>query len=163
MTQLELADAAHVDLKTIYNLESGTRWPIARTRAAISAALRWETDALGVIAAGAEPVEVPPGRAVAPELPPDRILPALAVTDEDALAPYKQQVAAELAKAAEEYGLGFTGAQAFGAGTLAALWWDADPNPLTPDEVARLIAVTRKLSAERGGGQDRRTGLAPPG
>lgn len=54
-TQQELADAAHVDLKTIYNLESGSRWPIARTRAAISAALNWEGDALARIANGGEP------------------------------------------------------------------------------------------------------------
>ena len=50
MTQQELADRAGVDLKTVYNLESGTRWPIAKTRAAVSAALQWEGDALTAIA-----------------------------------------------------------------------------------------------------------------
>ena len=50
MTQQELADHAGVDLKTVYNLESGTRWPIAKTRAAVSAALQWEGDALTAIA-----------------------------------------------------------------------------------------------------------------
>ena len=52
MTQQDLADKAGVDLKTIYNLESGTRWPIARTRVAVSAALKWEGDALAAIRAG---------------------------------------------------------------------------------------------------------------
>ena len=41
MTQQELADAAGVDSKTIYNLEAGGRWPIARTRALIEKALAW--------------------------------------------------------------------------------------------------------------------------
>jgi transcriptional regulator with XRE-family HTH domain len=62
MTQQELADRAGVDLKTIYNLESGTRWPIAKTRAAVSAALRWEGDALTAIADGnpaSEPTAAP--------------------------------------------------------------------------------------------------------
>jgi transcriptional regulator with XRE-family HTH domain len=52
MTQQGLADAAGVDLKTVYNLESGGRWPIARTRVAIAAALGWEGDALAAIAGG---------------------------------------------------------------------------------------------------------------
>ncbi len=60
MTRQELADAAGVDLKTVYNLESGTRWPIARTRVAISRALRWEGDALAGMADGS----VPPDPAV---------------------------------------------------------------------------------------------------
>ena len=62
MTQQELADAAGVDIKTVYNLESGTRWPIARTRAAISAALGWQADALD---SGAVVTTAPP----APGLP----------------------------------------------------------------------------------------------
>ena len=41
MTQQELADAAGVDSKTIYNLESRGRWPIARTRALVEKALGW--------------------------------------------------------------------------------------------------------------------------
>ena len=56
MTQHDLADAAGVDLKTVYNLESGTRCPIARTRAAIAAALGWEPDALNGIEVGVSPV-----------------------------------------------------------------------------------------------------------
>ncbi len=55
MTQQDLADAAGIDLKTVYNLESGTRWPIARTRAAVAAALEWGADALDVLAAGGAP------------------------------------------------------------------------------------------------------------
>jgi len=55
MTQHDLADAAGVDLKTVYNLESGTRWPIARTRVAISAALRWSGDALAEMARPGRP------------------------------------------------------------------------------------------------------------
>ena len=71
MTQQGLADTAHVDLKTVYNLESGTRWPIARTRVAIAAALRWETDALGVIASGDAPAEAADTLAVVPEREPE--------------------------------------------------------------------------------------------
>jgi transcriptional regulator with XRE-family HTH domain len=41
LTQQELAGAAGVDSKTIYNLESRGRWPIARTRASIEKALDW--------------------------------------------------------------------------------------------------------------------------
>ena len=52
LTQQDLADAAGVDLKTVYNLESGTRWPIARTRSAIAAALGWGPGVLPAIAAG---------------------------------------------------------------------------------------------------------------
>src|SRR6185437_10027978 len=54
MTQQDLADAAGVDLKTVYNLESGSRWPIARTRVAISRALGWGGDGLARLVAAAE-------------------------------------------------------------------------------------------------------------
>lgn len=59
MTQHELAGEAGVDLKTVYNLESGTRWPIARTRVAVSAALKWPGDALAALLAGRDPVGEP--------------------------------------------------------------------------------------------------------
>lgn len=55
MTQQDLADAAGVDLKTVYNLESGIRWPIAKTRTAVSAAIGWDGDALAVILDGGTP------------------------------------------------------------------------------------------------------------
>jgi len=55
MTQQDLADEAGVDIKTVYNLESGGHWPIAKNRAALSVALHWEADALNVIAAGGDP------------------------------------------------------------------------------------------------------------
>lgn len=41
MTQQELADLAGIDAKTIGNLETRDRWPIARTRARIEEALGW--------------------------------------------------------------------------------------------------------------------------
>lgn len=41
MTQQQLADTAGVDVKTIGSLERRGRWPIARSRARIEAALRW--------------------------------------------------------------------------------------------------------------------------
>jgi transcriptional regulator with XRE-family HTH domain len=96
MTQQDLADAARVDLKTVYNLESGARWPIARTRAAIAAALGWGPDALGVLAAGGDPV--PLAGAGAPRAVPVR--PAQheddfggrSEEDREALRPYVQEI-----------------------------------------------------------------------
>lgn len=67
MTQQDLADAAGVDIKTVYNLESGTRWPIARTRAAIASALGWDADALARIAEDGTP---PAPRSDRPFTPP---------------------------------------------------------------------------------------------
>src|ERR1700734_1228672 len=57
MTQQELADAAGVDSKTIYNLESRGRWPIARTRALVEKALGWPVGEMQRIAEndGGEP------------------------------------------------------------------------------------------------------------
>jgi transcriptional regulator with XRE-family HTH domain len=68
LTQQELADDAGVDIKTVYNLESGQRWPISKNRAAIAVALRWEPDALTVIAGGSEP-ETRPSAVPAPPPP----------------------------------------------------------------------------------------------
>ncbi|WP_158088735.1 helix-turn-helix domain-containing protein [Thermoactinospora rubra] len=52
LTQQQLAARAGVDVKTIYNLESGERWPQAATRGKIEKALGWVGGALEDIAAG---------------------------------------------------------------------------------------------------------------
>ncbi|WP_067827083.1 helix-turn-helix domain-containing protein [Actinomadura kijaniata] len=55
LTQERLAEQAGVTVKTIYNLESAGRWPQARTRAAVEAALRWRPGDLARIGEGGEP------------------------------------------------------------------------------------------------------------
>ncbi|MBW8482232.1 helix-turn-helix domain-containing protein [Actinomadura parmotrematis] len=55
LTQERLAERAGVTVKTVYNLEGGGRWPQARTRSALEAALDWEPGDLGRIAEGGEP------------------------------------------------------------------------------------------------------------
>lgn len=50
MTQQELADAAEIDIKTIGNLESRGRWPIAKNRARIEKALGWPQGELARLA-----------------------------------------------------------------------------------------------------------------
>lgn len=55
LSQEELAAQARVDTKTIYNLESGERWPQAQTRSRIEAALGWLDGDLVHIAEGGEP------------------------------------------------------------------------------------------------------------
>lgn len=60
MTQQQLADKAGVDAKTIGNLESRGKWPIARTRARIEQALGWPPGELARIAAGSQPKIVSP-------------------------------------------------------------------------------------------------------
>lgn len=118
MTQQELADAAHVDLKTIYNLESGTRWPIARTRAAISAALGWEGDALAQIAdgqregrTGAAPLAVVPDDEDTP--PPFTVSPAM----QEAMGPYEAAIFRALVYAQQHHpGQALTGDLVFARG-----------------------------------------------
>jgi transcriptional regulator with XRE-family HTH domain len=89
MTQQQLADTAGVDLKTVYNLESGSRWPIAKNRAAIAAALGWVASALTELAASSLPVS--------PTTPRRRVLPELEIgPDEEAeVARYRLVVDAE--------------------------------------------------------------------
>ncbi|MBA9004556.1 helix-turn-helix domain-containing protein [Thermomonospora cellulosilytica] len=60
LTQEQLAERAGVTVKTVYNLESGGRWPQARTRGAIEGALRWRPGDLVRIAEGQEPTPVEP-------------------------------------------------------------------------------------------------------
>lgn len=64
MSQQRLAERAGVDAKTIYNLESGDRWPQPKTRDRIEAALGWYSGDLQRIAEGGEPIdyERPPTR-----------------------------------------------------------------------------------------------------
>lgn len=54
LTQRTLATKAGVDIKTIYNLESGERWPQAGTRAKIEKALGWVAGTLEALAEGAD-------------------------------------------------------------------------------------------------------------
>lgn len=55
MDRQELAGAAEIDPKTLYNLEIKGRWPIAVTRARIERALRWPPGEMERIAAENEP------------------------------------------------------------------------------------------------------------
>lgn len=55
LTQQQLAILAEVDIKTIYNLESGERWPQARNRVKIEAALGLPAGTLDALAAGRNP------------------------------------------------------------------------------------------------------------
>jgi transcriptional regulator with XRE-family HTH domain len=58
LTREELAEKAGVNAKTIYRLEREGRWPIARTRSRIEAALGWTNGDLQRIAEGLEPTVV---------------------------------------------------------------------------------------------------------
>jgi transcriptional regulator with XRE-family HTH domain len=60
LTQQQLAERARVDTKTIYNLESGTRWPQPKTRDRIERALGLYSGDLQRIAEGGEPVDYEP-------------------------------------------------------------------------------------------------------
>ncbi|WP_067482590.1 helix-turn-helix domain-containing protein [Actinomadura hibisca] len=60
LTQERLAERAGVTVKTIYNLETGERWPQARTRAAVEAALQWRAGDLVRVGEGREPAGAAP-------------------------------------------------------------------------------------------------------
>jgi transcriptional regulator with XRE-family HTH domain len=149
MTQQDLADAAGVDLKTIYNLESGQRWPIAKNRVKIAAALKWAPESLAAIrdgsaAAGADAAPAPsPG-----------FIPVLDADDE-AIAPYEQQVRAEILQAMDKYGLDATGVQVFPGSSVEQATWDT-PQLRSREEKVRLIAKLRMIID--GAGQNRETG-----
>jgi transcriptional regulator with XRE-family HTH domain len=156
MTQQDLADAANVDLKTVYNLESGTRWPIAKNRVAISAALRWEDDALAAILAGEAPA-VPAD----PAPPRPRHIPVLDDADPEEIGPFERAVWAEVLRATEEHGPNPPGALVFPASLQEQQIWDS-PFPLTTrEEKIRLIALLRLMADQQlhGQGENAGTGL----
>lgn len=64
LTQAALAEAVGIDVKTLYNLESGTRWPQTRTRSAIERGLGWQAGDLERISKNGEPN--PPLRQASP-------------------------------------------------------------------------------------------------
>lgn len=72
MTQLELAETAGVDSKTIGNLERRGRWPIAKNRARIEKALHWPVGEMERIASDdgtPEEPEDPVMRAIREQFP----------------------------------------------------------------------------------------------
>jgi transcriptional regulator with XRE-family HTH domain len=149
MTQQDLADAAGIDLKTVYNIESGTRWPIAKTRVAVAEALRWPPDALSVLAEGS----VPPGSG------PTGIRVIDEAADEKELQPFIWQIEREVERAEIGHENGFepSGEEIFGAGHEADAWnspvWDRDTT-------IRMLATFRLFAFQnRGGQQGSRTGL----
>ncbi|WP_131736450.1 helix-turn-helix transcriptional regulator [Actinomadura roseirufa] len=76
LTQEQLAERASVDRKTIYNLESGERWPQAGTRSRVERALGWYPGDLVRLSEGQEPIEYeppPPGRELLADLVRDRM------------------------------------------------------------------------------------------
>jgi DNA-binding XRE family transcriptional regulator len=150
MTQEELATAAHLDLKTIYNLESGKRWPIARNRVKIAAALKWPPEALAEIRSGT----LPAGNGAAAPAGNGRYAPVLQA-DEDAIAPFEQQVRAEILTAMDQHGLDARGGQVFPGSTAEAAIWDS-PELKTREEKVRFIAKLRMVIGSAG--QSRQTG-----
>jgi len=59
LTQLQLAERAHVDPTTISTFFNGHHWPQARTRAKLETALEWPVGTLGDIAGGSKPPGAP--------------------------------------------------------------------------------------------------------
>lgn len=55
LTQIAFAKASGIDVKTVYNLESASRWPQARNRTAIESGLGWQAGDLQHVAEGGEP------------------------------------------------------------------------------------------------------------
>ena len=133
MTQQDLAAEAGVDLKTVYNLEAGARWPIAKNRFAIAVALKWAPDALAAIRDGGSPAP-PQSFAPAPEAGPDEI-----GADE-------RQVWAEVADALGRHGPGAAGAQVFPASATEAGIWDTRKLRNRQEKV-QFIAQLRSIAS----------------
>src|SRR5258708_137927 len=78
-----------------------------------------------------------------PATPSPSFIPALDADDE-AIAPYEQQVRAEILQAMDRYGLDATGAQVFPDSTVEQATWDT-PQLRTREEKVRLIAKLRMI------------------
>jgi transcriptional regulator with XRE-family HTH domain len=151
MTQQELADAAGVDLKTVYNLESGGRRPIARVRAAISGVLGWSDGALAAVPARDDGPPDPDVFQDCYEIGIDPFNP------DD---PWMRSVRQDIADAIMRYGAGATGVQIFGGryGRVEVTIWD-DPTSNRRTKEA-FIAWTRADRQLREAGRTGRQGTA---
>jgi transcriptional regulator with XRE-family HTH domain len=190
LTQQDLADAAGIDLKTVYNLESGTRWPIARTRGAIAAALGWgpdafsETEFRGGVSVSLPTAIVPPRR------PPDDdphglhrrgdLFPGMSGQMQAEVEPLFREIEARVLRAASEEARRRTeaegrpvwiqdvidevppGALVFPGGDARALTWDRlAARGYTTWQLAQGIAVVMVLDpARHSDSGDAATGLA---
>lgn len=83
MDRAELADAAGIDPKTLYNLEVKGRWPIAVTRARIEEALGWPSGEIERIASQAPEEEPEPA---IPQSLVHEIMETEGLTDEERIA-----------------------------------------------------------------------------
>jgi hypothetical protein len=137
----DVAKAGGISLKTLHSVRTGSSGIAALTERGIEDGLQWAGGSVRAIAAGGDPAP----RSVSP---PEGRLPILDDPDEEGLLPYLQGVRDVLAAAVARHGTGFTGAQAF-ADPREAMWWDTVP--MTAPQKERLIARTRRLSAEHGG------------
>jgi len=144
MTQQDLADAAGVDLKTVYNLESGSRWPIARTRVAISRALGWGGDGLARLVAAAEQETSALDPAIV------KFIRDMGL-DSD---PFLAESAAEVHELVKQAGEGASGIEVFREEADAVVFsiiWDAPgPNAETKiAAIATLLADRKRRDAAR--------------
>lgn len=149
MTQQELADAAGVDLKTVYNLESGGRRPIARVRAAISRALGWQQDAVPAVPVTPGADWLPPLDGEAPGVPQEhdpimRRLMLLVLRDIPADEATEEAVEAYLAAPAT-----LSGTDVFPDGPQSDrdLWDNLASEGMNALQIARVVARVRNSQA----------------
>jgi hypothetical protein len=144
------ADERGVEYRIVSDIERARRANFhAVTIAEIERAYELPPGAIGRFLDGGELEMLPARPMTAGQSPPARRrLPVLDDGDEEGLQAYLQGVRDDLARATARYGIGFTGAQAF-TDPLEARWWDGLPS-MTPAERERLIALTRRMTAEAG-------------
>lgn len=154
MTQQELADAAGVDLKTVYNLESGGRWPNARTRAAVAGALGWDGGSLAAIRAGED---IPADAAVPPGEAADSAVVTLArqygINPDDPKDPWIRPVREEIAAAIMRYGADASGEQIFSGAPAShiesAIWNDPGANRASKEVFIAAMRADRAQNDAR--------------